>query len=479
MLLGLRTALFAVLSLARVALVARLIGPAELGLYGVLFIVSEAARAFTSYGATNIVLVQREKIGESDLATYWAFVAIQAAVAAAIVVVAAPFAVDASLRGRALPLGLVVALSVLVTGISNPGRVVAEREARFERISLLESLGAITDLVVSVSVAYWLRTAAAPAWGMLARATVEAGLSYALFSLPPRPALHREPARQYLRACGHFLAISAGAYVMGSGDTLMVASELGTVALGLYLAAVRLPGLAFAAFSSVINRVVFPVLSRLERTDPRFLRSVAMLMELQLLYLAAVAAALAVFAPLWVGALYGSSFAPSAVVLQAFSFVTIGRSFSDMVMPIILAVGRYDFASKVKGVEAAVFMVAVVIGVKTGGIVGVALGAGAAHMLAAGLRLEFLRRHVGVPGGLLARLLVSSFALSLASVAVAFSVRVLAPASGAWRSWLEVGIFATTFVLLIVVTRGSLVRAVWRLVRDGLRSRSAEAGAGA
>ncbi len=414
------------------------------------------------------VLIQREKIGEPELATYWAFEALQALAAALIVIAVTPFAVDVSMQGRALRLGLLVAISVLLPGITNPGRILAEREARFERISFLESVGATTELLVVLGIAIWLRSAAALAIGALARAAMEVAGSYALFPLAPRPALHREPAREYLRASAHFIAISAGGYIMIYGDNLTVANQLGTVALGFYVAAHRLTELAFATLTSVANRVVFPVLSRLRGGDPRFLASVAMLIELQLLYLGGVAAGLVGFAAFWVRSFYGAPFAPATVVLEALFFVMTGRAISRMTTPIILATGRYDFTSKVKGIEAALFMLGVVIGVKTAGIVGVALGAGVGYVVAAGLRLEFLRRHIGIRGLSLARMLGTTTAISCVSLAIARGLGPLTVPLGRWGGALQIATYSVVFCLVALVTRGPLLRTALGVLRSGL-----------
>ena len=95
-----------------------------------------------------------------------------------------PFAVDVSLRGRAFRLGLLVAIAVLLPGITNPGRILAEREARFEPISFLESVGATTELLVVLGVAIWLRSATALAIGALRGPQWR---SLAPTAIPPRP----------------------------------------------------------------------------------------------------------------------------------------------------------------------------------------------------------------------------------------------------------------------------------------------------
>ncbi len=453
-----RTLLQSVLALVRIAAVARLLPQADVGLFGVAAMATEAARTFGAWGPRNLT-IQREVLAPAHVETYWLVNGGQALVAAALVALASPLVATSWDDPRLYVLLGGVALATAVAGLTSPGLALAERESRFDAVARYELSSSLFDVIATVGLVAATGRVELAALSIAGRAAFEVALSYRWFPVPDRPRWHPEVAREYLRAGRHFFVIAVGSWLMIQGDNVLVGGLLGAEALGVYLVAYRLSELPFQAVLAVTNRVSFPLLSRVQSDRPRLVRLVPDVLELQLLFIAPVALAATVFAPFVVDLVYGPRWAEAAPVLQCLVLVTLGRGLSNAVAPILMATGTFALVARAKVFEVGVFVVAAGVGAWAGGLLGVALGAGVGYASAALVRLAFLHLVVGVPAPALAARVAGVAAVTAGAVAAGWATR------DAVGDIAGIAAFGLAYVALVALVRG---RALWALAQ-GLR----------
>jgi O-antigen/teichoic acid export membrane protein len=462
--LALRTLLQVLIALARVALVARLLSPEQLGIYGMLVVAVEAARALTSVGL-HAVVVQRPSVDRALINTYWVFSVGQGAAMAMLVLLAAPLLQGARAAHSFFHLQLLVAASVLVSGWQSPGRLLAEREARFGRLAVAEIVVTILDAVVVIGLAAWLRTATALALASVVRACVEVALSFVLFPAEVRLRAERQPARELFAASGHFVVLALGSYVTIYGDNGAVGTLLGTHALGLYVVAYQLAQMPFSPLFAVTKRLLFPVLSRLQ-THTAALRSVVLdTTYAQFVVLLPLAVGMSWFADLLVPLLYGPAYVEAVDVLRALILVSVGRGLANIVGPALLAAGRYAFLSRIKWVEVVVFVPAVLFGIHLWGVVGAALGAGASYLLSGALHVTAVRREHRLP------LLQVARALGVPALTAAVAVAIGHGFERATANrWCTAATFAVAYIAATALTQRGRVTEVLGFFRGARAS---------
>lgn len=396
LLLTLRAAIGVGVGMLRVALVARPLGPREMGVFALLLLVVEGARALTAFGP-RAVLVQRAELPRGYVNTYFVFSVIQGAIIACCVFFSYPILAQGGGRSLLLLHGL-VAVSMFVAGCESPGRVLAERDAALGRIAAIETVVIVAELIVTSALAYLLRSALALGIGSLLRSALDVALSYAVFPVRPRLQLDPDARREFMSAGFQFLLMAVGAYITIYGDNAAIGALLGAQALGIYVVAYKLAEIPLTALVAVSKRVLFPVLSRLQRT-PVLLRQIvteSLLAQVAVVWPAAVGMYL--FADILIPALYGDAFREAIVVLRALVFLTLGRSVANMIVAVLMASGRYDQLTSLKWLEILVFLPTLLVGLELFGLVGAAWGAGLGYVFAGGLRVVAICREQGLTG---------------------------------------------------------------------------------
>jgi O-antigen/teichoic acid export membrane protein len=456
--LAVRTVIVMMAGLARVSLVARALGPRELGLFALLTVTVEAARAVSTLSPIS-VLVQRERITTGFVTTYWVFNIAQGLIIAAIVLAAYP-ASQVFHPGRSQwILHALVAFAAFVSAWASPGRVVAERNVRFGRIAATESIGALIDLVVVVALAFLLRSALALAIGAVARAFVEVALSFFFFPTRVGFQIDAEARAEYFRAGKHVLLMSVASYVALFGDNAVIGALLGSQALGLYVVAYRLAEIPFSMLFAISKRLLFPYASRLQSEKAK-LRTVVMdSLSLQMMFLAGTGVGFCVFADVFVPLFFGAKFRESVMVLRVLVLLTLGRGAAIMLAQVLLSAGRFRDLSWLTLLEVSLFVPGVVMGAHFLGLVGAALGAGLSYVVASVLRAAALCRIEGYRG----TGLTGALGWPVLAAGVAAMTAWLGRSWGA-SVWLGVVLYGACYVFAVALAERARVRRIYKAV---------------
>jgi O-antigen/teichoic acid export membrane protein len=446
---------------ARVAVVARVLGPKEMGTFALLSVVVEAARALTTLGPRSVI-VQRSEITRAYVDTYWVFSVAQGTLIAALALIATPLLGLAQPETSWLTLSALVAVAVFISGWESPGRMLAERDVRFPRIVFGETLVAVLDFVIVAALALWLKSALALAVGAIVRAAIEVSLSFILFPVAVSLRADRDARREYLKAGGHLLLLTLGSYVTIYGDNASIGALLGAQALGFYVVAYRLAELPFSAMFAITRRLLFPILSRLQADKARWRAVMLDSFALQMLALWPAAVGLCVFADSVILLVYGPQYTASIVVLRALLLLSIGRGMTTMIGTVLLSEARYDYVSRLKWMEVSFFLPGVLTGIYFGGLVGAALGAGGGYLAAGIVRAITLCRDQKIGAGEALR----AFALPGAVAGVAATAGFAVQTATTHRFWLPAAAFVGAYIALALLLERRRLRRIVELMRN-------------
>lgn len=370
------------LGVIRLAVVARLLGPADFGLFAIATALLRGLEVVASLGPDQY-LIQRKTVDPAFLGTAWVLRAALGVGICLLAVLAAPVYAAAAKQPEAAAVVAIVALRSFVRGFRSTGTLLAEREVRFGRLAVFEVTVSLVETVVVIALALWLRDVSALAWGLVATAAAEVALSYLLFRAPFRPSFHREVVRDVLSAGKHFFVISLGSFVMVQADNLIVGVLLGPTLLGFYVVAYRLCDVPIALTFQVTNRVALPVFSRVQDDPVRKREGFVVMADLQNAVLIPVTVCTVTLADVFVPALYGDGWEPAVSVTRALALVMLGRGFAHIVAPFLVANNHFAFASRSKVLEVVAFIVGVTVGASIFGNDGAALGAGLGYVVTA------------------------------------------------------------------------------------------------
>lgn len=373
---GLTACVQALLSLAILAALSRLLTPADFGLTAIAMVFVLAAQWL---GHRNIGSAIERHPGLTDRHVAAGLVLSGAVglLLAAGVWALAPAAARLVGEPAAGPVLRTLSLAIAVSGLGTVPEALCRRQLRFRALSAVEvGAQALGYGAVAVALAAEGFGVQALVWGIVMRHGVHAAAAFAAAPRLPRPGLAARPAGELLRAGAGFSSIAFFSLAARQGTHLIVGSWLGAAALGHYTRAVALASLSDHP-GRVLGGVLFPAMAqrqdRVDRLVPVWLHGVEMLSLLALPF----GLMLAVSAPEIVAVVLGAQWdaaVPAVRILAAGAAVGLCGLVN---LPVARAMGALGRLAWRQAAFACLLLAAVAAGSRWG-LEGVAAGAGAA-----------------------------------------------------------------------------------------------------
>ncbi|MEO7965742.1 MAG: lipopolysaccharide biosynthesis protein [Gemmatimonadaceae bacterium] len=363
----------ALLKVAVLATLARLITPDEFGIVAGAGIAVWLSLVFSSLGV-GPALIQRSTVDAAHVETAAAASTLFGIVTAAIVVAAAP-AVEALLRIPGLaPILRGMALVFPLAGLASVAECMLQREFRFAAIARAELISYTLGYGI---VGIGLALAGVGAWALVGAEIVKAVVkTIAMLRDVPnsrRLRLHRGALGDLLHFGTGYTAAALTTYVVAQGDNVVVARVLGVSALGVYGRAYELMLVPAQAIGMLLDKVLFPALARVQEEPERLRLAYRRATSLVALLVMPLSGAAIVLAPELVAALLGMGWTRAIVPFQ---ILTLGMYFRVGYMighSVANATGAARAVAWRNALFAALVVFFAVIGARRG-LVGVSIG---------------------------------------------------------------------------------------------------------
>ena len=183
------------LTLTRTIVLARILAPSDFGLMGIALLAMSTLRAFSQTGFQAALIQKKEDI-KDYLDTAWTVSVLRGFGLFAILYLTAPYIALFFETPAATPIIRVIALSVLLAGLTNVGVVYFQKELEFNKRFVHQLSGAVADLAVAITAALLLRNVWALVLGVLAGSLARLVTSYAIQPYRPRLRLEGVKARE-------------------------------------------------------------------------------------------------------------------------------------------------------------------------------------------------------------------------------------------------------------------------------------------
>lgn len=338
---------------------ARLIGPGEVGLVGIALLALSAMKKFTSIGL-NTALVQKEQENiDTYLNTTWLLESGRGVLIFVILAATAPLIAGVFDAPRAEKLLQVVAISPVIVGLRNPGVVYFRKDLEFHKQFVYRVSGDFIQFGVAIAYALIWPTAWAYVFGFIAADAFRLVVSYLINDFRPRPVFERDIAADLLNYGKWITGSSILYFIYSQGDDAFVGWFLSPVALGIYQYAYRFSNAPATELTEVIVSVMFPAYSKVQN-DPEALRS-SFLKTVRIISLIAfpMSLGIAAVAPTFVRAFLGSQWTGMIVAMQILTVYGLLRAIGKTFGAVWKAVDRPDIITKLSALR--VFLVAVLI----------------------------------------------------------------------------------------------------------------------
>jgi PST family polysaccharide transporter len=339
--LGARTVVLQLLLLGANVVIARLLDPADFGLFA---IVQFALAFFTFFGDAGLggaLIQQRREPSQRELSTvFWAQLAITALVVGVVWASADLIRVVWPTVPPSAPLLLrVLSIDLVLTGVRVLPSILMERHLEFGRLSVLDLVGTLAFHAAVIALALLGLGTWALIASVLVQGTVVAMLAFALRPWRPSLELDRRALGPLLRFGIPFQLKGAVSFFNGAVTPLYAGSMLGQERLG-QVSFAQTTAWFPLRLVEIVGRVSFPLYSRL-RDDPRQMAD-SLAKNVQICAVGTLFFSGLVFGigPSIVDVIYGAKWLPSVPLLYVFSLAICVGFVSPIVGPAFDALGK-------------------------------------------------------------------------------------------------------------------------------------------
>jgi O-antigen/teichoic acid export membrane protein len=455
-------------SLIALVVVARLLPPAEVGLFSLATLVLTITRALTETGFEQ-ALIQRAELDDEVLDVGFVAVLLRGLLVALVLAAAASLFAAFFAEPRVASIVRVLAIGILIEGLINNRVAMFQRTLDFRRYFFFHAAGQIVGLAATVLSALVLHNVWAVVAGQLASALARVIASYALCAERPRLRFRWALARELLQYGRWVSASSILLFILVNGDNVVIGKWIGAEALAYYNWAYQLANLPALVITQVLSSVMFPALAAVRADRTRLAELFARSMRLTWLLALPSSLLIVALVDVFTRALLGDKWLPIVPLTHALALFGLLRAIGASAGALFLAVGKPDLRAKLQIGQLLVFGLSLYPLFRAYGVLGVAWSVTAYSLLNLPAALYGLRLVGLVPGSLVRSTLVTIVAAVSGGACAFASARALeayaAPALLALIAGGLSGLGVTALLLLWLDPQGELAQAVRALRR--------------
>jgi len=344
------------LGFVRTIILARLLAPSDFGLLGIAMLAIATLETFSQTGF-QAALIQKKENVESYLDTAWTVSAIRGIVLFLILFLFAPVVAKFFNSPQATLVIKVIAVSTLLSGFRNIGIIFFQKDLEFNKQFTYDFSAALTDVAISILLAFILRNVWALVWGGLAGHFIRFIMSYFLRPYRPHVSFNKSEFKELFGFGRWVLGSSILVFLVVQGDDIFIGKMLGVTALGFYQMAYLISNLPATEITHVISQVTFPAYSKLQNDVKRLRGAYLDTLQLTAFISLPLAGGIFILAPEFTEIFLGAKWMPMVPAMQVLVLAGLVRSIQATTGPIFLAVNRPEIEARWQTVRLLVLII--------------------------------------------------------------------------------------------------------------------------
>lgn len=335
-----------ILAIIKIAIIARILSPADVGLYGLAFLVISLLEVFTETGV-NVFLIQEKKNLNDYIDTAWVVSMFRGLAISVVILVFSPLIASFFSAPELTKLLVLVAIVPLMRGLINPAIVRFQKEMNFKSDFWFRFIVFLADTISAILFTWITKSPAGLIWGLIVGVVVEIVLSFVFVF--PRPKFKFDSKKT-------FLIINRGKWVTGTGifqylfkegDDIFVGKLMGNGQLGIYQYAYKIATLPISEVGDVFGKVAFPLYVQVSE-DKKRLKKMYILSTLAILLLVMpFALILILYSDQVVLLLLGDKWLAASSVLKVVAVYAVLRASIEPAIRVFLAIKKQEYTSVV------------------------------------------------------------------------------------------------------------------------------------
>lgn len=379
--LGASRVFIRVVSLIRLAIIARVLTPSQLGLFGIASLVLVFSEIVTETGI-NVLLLQEKHAIDRVVNTAWIVSIVRGFIISLLIFITAPFVATFFSAPDSIFLIRLISIVPLLRGFINPSIISFHKDLQFRSEFYYRSAIYSVDALLAVLFTLLLKSPTGIIIGFIGGVMLEVILSF--YVVKPRPSLRfqKEIFLKILRGGKWVTLVGIFNYLFENADDIVVGKLLGTTALGLYDMSYRISMLPTTEGSDVISKVTFPIYVKIVDEKERLRKGFIKMVLLISVLLLPVAIVFLLFPSQMIYFILGPKWLSAAPLLQVLGVYGVIRAISNTAQPLFYALKRQDIVSKVSMFSFLVLITTIFFFIERFGLVGAAYAALTATIVA-------------------------------------------------------------------------------------------------
>ncbi|NPV75860.1 MAG: lipopolysaccharide biosynthesis protein [Anaerolineae bacterium] len=338
-----------VMVLLSTIILARLLEKDDFGVAGYALVVIGFLDVFADLGIGQ-ALIYHPKDEETSSTGFWLGFAV--AVSLFLITWAAGPWVGSYFRDqRAVSVTRLLALTFPISAMGNVHSVLMSKELQFRKKFLPEFVRAIGKGVISIVLAalgfgYWSLIA-----GQLAGTLSGVVMYWLVYPWRPSFRFSVSKARSMLAYGINIVGVSGLSVIQSSTPSILIGRYIGSVGLGIYQLAFRVPDLLIGQFCSIVSQVIFPVYTSIQEDLAVLRRGFEIATRYLSLITVPIGVGLALIARPFVLVVFSQKWESSIPVVQAIALYSMILSLSYSAGSVYKATGRPYILSRLSLIE--------------------------------------------------------------------------------------------------------------------------------
>lgn len=358
-----------VVTFLRLAILARILTPAQFGAFGVATLVLSLLEILTETGI-NVFLIQQKEDIKKYISSAWIVSIIRGClISLSLILLASPISAFFNSK-ESNSVILLIALVPFIRGFINPSIVNIQKEMQFHKEFYVRFFLFVIDATIAIVAAFITKSAESFAYGLIVSAIVELAVSFLFFRPFPDFSFERIKVKQIIRR-GYWVTITGiFSYSGDNGDNFMVGRLLGTSSLGFYQVAYKLSTITISEITEVVNKVTFPLYSKFSDDKDRLLKAFWKVTSVSSLIAFLAGLFIFLFSEQIVLLLLGKNWISITPVVQVLAIYGVLRTVFGNFSSLFLSLQRQDYVAKMSFFRVFVLLILLIPFITSFGMIG-------------------------------------------------------------------------------------------------------------
>lgn len=358
----------------KTAILARVLVPAQFGLFGIASLVLELLEILTETGI-NVVLTQEKKNIDSYIDTAWIVSIARGFLITLAIILATPLIDSFFHSPDSKALLYLMAIIPFIRGFINPSAVKLVKELEFKKEFIFRFSIFLVDTLVAISTAILTRSAASIVYGLMAGAMFELVISFIIVTPKPKFNFNKKKLAEVINRGKWMTGAGIFNYFFQHGDDIVVGKLLGTYPLGIYQVAYRISILPITEVSDVVGKVTLPVYVKISQDKKRLTKAFYRTIFGVSLIVIPFGILLFIFPREVVLLILGPNWLEAVEVLKILAIFGAIKAISNTVFSVLLSLGKQKYVTYITFIGILGLGISIIPLVRAFGIIGAGISA--------------------------------------------------------------------------------------------------------